>query len=115
MKLTTVVSTVLCLGAAQFVAAAETQTSTLTTTITKTLVRVNAITPTAAPTSSSPLIHTSTPVASSTLVPSTTAAATSTVVAPSDEPIHTGAAASFGGNMPVALAGGAVALLFGAL
>ncbi|RDW72375.1 uncharacterized protein DSM5745_07547 [Aspergillus mulundensis] len=111
MKLTAIVSTVLCLGAAHLVAAD--QTSTLTTTVTKTLVRVNAVTPTAAPTSSVPLIHTSTPVASSTLVPSTSAA-TSTA-APSDEPVHTGAAASFGGNMPVALAGGAVALLFGAL
>ncbi|KAL4901457.1 hypothetical protein BDW74DRAFT_181745 [Aspergillus multicolor] len=111
MKLTAIVSTILCLGAAQLVAV-EAQTSTLTTTVTKTLVRVNAVTPTAEPTSSVPLIHTSTPVASSTLIASTSAA-TSTA-APSD-PVHTGAAASFGGNMPVALAGGAVALLFGAL
>ncbi|KAL6237725.1 hypothetical protein BDW75DRAFT_238144 [Aspergillus navahoensis] len=114
MKFTTIVSTVLCLGAAQLVAATETQTSTVTTIITKTLVRVNALTAAATPTSSTPLIHTSTPVASSTLVSSSTAAATPTI-APSDEPIHTGAAASFGGNMPVALAGGMVALLFGTL
>lgn len=116
MKLSTIISTALCLGASQVVAA-ETQTSTLTTTITRTLVRVNAVTPTATPSSSTPLIHTSTPL-SSTLIPSSTATATATATvknAPSDEPIHSNMATGFEGNLPVALAGGAFALLFGAL
>ncbi|BCS29334.1 uncharacterized protein APUU_70904S [Aspergillus puulaauensis] len=114
MKLSTIISTALCLGASQVVAV-ETQTSTLTTTITRTLVRVNAVTPTATPSSSTPLIHTSTPL-SSTLIPSSTATATATVKnAPSDEPIHSNMATGFEGNLPIALAGGAFALLFGAL
>ncbi|KAL4949036.1 hypothetical protein BDW69DRAFT_175293 [Aspergillus filifer] len=118
MKLSAILSTVLCLGATQLVSADEVTTSTLTTTITRTLVRVNAVTPTATPSStSSALIHTSTPVASSTMIRSTSTMApfaTSTTTS-SDEPVHTGAASSFGGNMPVALAGGAVAFFLGAL
>ncbi|KAL4799746.1 hypothetical protein BDV19DRAFT_354701 [Aspergillus venezuelensis] len=118
MKLSTIFSTILCLGATQLVSAEEVTTSTLTTTITRTLVRVNAVTPTATPSStSSALIHTSIPVASSTLIrsSSTVAPSITSTATPSDEPVHTGAAASFGGNMPVALAGGAVALFLGAL
>ncbi|KAL4935666.1 hypothetical protein BDV06DRAFT_217258 [Aspergillus oleicola] len=117
MKLATILSTVLCLGATQLASADEVTTSTLTTTITRTLVRVNAVTPTATPSATStPLIHTSTPVASSTFMRSSTVVPSATSTAtPSDEPIHTGAAVSFGVNMPVALAGSAVVLIFGAL
>lgn len=116
MKLSTIVSTVLALGATQAVASDNT-TSTLTTTITRTLVRVDAVTPTSTPvaSSSTPLIHTSTPVASSTLVPSNSASATGSATTPTGEPVHTGAAAGFERNMPVALAGGAFALVLGAL
>ncbi|KAL2822153.1 hypothetical protein BDW59DRAFT_163911 [Aspergillus cavernicola] len=117
MKLSAIVSTVLCLGASQFVGA-EALTSTLTTTITRTLVRVNAVTPSAtatpSPSSSVPLIPTSHPASSSTLFPST-ATATATVSNAPEDPLHTNMATGFEGNMPIALAGGAFALLFGAL
>ncbi|KAL3477752.1 hypothetical protein BJX99DRAFT_257124 [Aspergillus californicus] len=114
MKLSAIISTVLCLGATQLVGA-ETLTSTLTTTITRTLVRVNAVTPSATPSPSSsvPVIPTSHPVSSSTLIPSTASATASVTTAP--DALHTNMAAGFEGNMPVALAGGALALLLGAL
>ncbi|KAI9373258.1 hypothetical protein BJX61DRAFT_541883 [Aspergillus egyptiacus] len=117
MKFSAIVSTVLCLGATQLVGAEETLTSTVTTTITRTLVRVNAVTPSATPsTSSAPIIPTSYPASSSTLVPTSTAVATATVTNMPEEPQHTGnMAAGLEGNLPVALAGGAFALLFGAL
>ncbi|KAL2809170.1 hypothetical protein BJX63DRAFT_435388 [Aspergillus granulosus] len=114
MKLSALASTVLFLGAAQFVGANETLTSTLTTTITRTLIRVNAVSPTATPvpSSSAPVIPTSHPVSSSTLLPSSTETGTPTE---SEEPEHTNMAAGFEGSMPVALAGGALALFLGAL
>ncbi|KAL2801232.1 hypothetical protein BJX65DRAFT_230414 [Aspergillus insuetus] len=115
MKLSAIVSTVLFLGATQLVGAEETLTSTLTTTITRTLIRVNAVSPTATPSSSSHVIPTSHPISSSTLVPISTETATATVTNTPEDPEHTNMAAGFEGNMPVALAGGALALFFGAL
>ncbi|KAL2829391.1 hypothetical protein BJY01DRAFT_255007 [Aspergillus pseudoustus] len=114
MKLSAIVSTVLFLGATQLVGAEETLTSTLTTTVTRTLIRVNAVSPTTTPThSSTPVIPTSHAVSSSTLVPTSTA--TTTVTNTPADPEHTNMAAGFEGNMPVALAGGALALILGAL
>ncbi|KAL4881012.1 hypothetical protein BJY04DRAFT_218531 [Aspergillus karnatakaensis] len=118
MKLTTIFSTALFLGVTQLVGA-EALTSTLTTTITRTLVRVNAVTSTPTPTHSTPLIPTTTPGSSSTLIPSAsteyaTVTTTTTPDSPED-PEHTNAAAGFEGNMRIAVAGGAVALLLGAL
>ncbi|KAJ0416577.1 hypothetical protein BJY00DRAFT_316695 [Aspergillus carlsbadensis] len=117
MKLSAIVSTVLFLGATQLVGAEETLTSTLTTTITRTLIRVNAVSPTSTPTpsSSSPVIPTSHPISSSTLVPTSTETATATVTNTPEDPEHTNMAAGFEGNMPVALAGGVLALFLGAL
>ncbi|KAL5343456.1 hypothetical protein BJX70DRAFT_354205 [Aspergillus crustosus] len=115
MKLTTIISSVLFLGATQLVSA-EAVTSVLTTTVTRTLVRVNAVTPTPTPTpsSSAVLTPTSTLGSSSTLVPTSSGSTTTSTTAP-EEPEHTNMAVGLEGSMPIALAGGAVALLLGAL
>ncbi|KAJ5212150.1 uncharacterized protein N7498_003796 [Penicillium cinerascens] len=102
MQFGALVTSFLCLAAAQF-AVAEDTTSVLTTTVTKTLVRVNSVTVTATPTPSSSMVSvtaTSTPV----VVSSTHAAPSAT---------HTGGAISMRAGMPAAIVAGSFALIMG--
>ncbi|KAJ5132330.1 hypothetical protein N7448_006488 [Penicillium atrosanguineum] len=100
MQFSALITSVLCLVAAQF-AAAEDLTSMSTTTITKTLLRVNSVTPTPTPSSSMMSVTaTSTPL----VVSSTHAAPSAT---------HTGGAVSMGAGVPAALIAGSFALIMG--
>lgn len=100
MQFGALVTSFLCLAAAQF-AVAEDTPSVSTTTITKTLVRVNSLTATPTPSSSMVSVTaTSTPM----VVSSTHAAPSAT---------HTGGAISMGAGVPAAIVAGSFALIIG--
>ncbi|RHZ68281.1 uncharacterized protein CDV56_105087 [Aspergillus thermomutatus] len=117
MKISAIVSSMLCLAATQLVAA-DTVTSTFTHTLTKTLVRVNSETPGASASVSSYVIPSSSATPSSSWVVSSSAAATSTPASstPSASAVvkNSGAGSVADVSMPVALVAGSVALLLGA-
>ncbi|GIJ99317.1 hypothetical protein Aspvir_001447 [Aspergillus viridinutans] len=117
MKINAIVSSVLCLAAAQLVAA-DTVTSTYTHTITKTLVRVTTEIPGASASVSSYVIPSTAATPSSRRIASSSAAATSTPASstPSASAVvnHSGAGSVADVSMPVALVAGSVALLLGA-
>ncbi|EAW11539.1 uncharacterized protein ACLA_092370 [Aspergillus clavatus NRRL 1] len=116
MKVSALVSSVLCLAATQLVAA-ETVTSTFTHTITRTLVRVNSETPGSSASVSSYVVPSSSATPSSSWAASSGAAATTPASSSTPSPstvTHSGAGSIVDVRMPVALVAGSVALFLGA-